>query len=104
MGTMVFLVGVREGYRNLLLRCLDHRRAFLMVFFAACLGSLALIVPWLGQGFFPSVDAGSFKLHMRAPTGMRIEATAFLCDEVESSIRQKIPANEVASIIDNIGL
>src|SRR5579872_4356777 len=96
--------GIREGYRNLLERCLDHRRAFLLVFFAVCLGSLALIVPWLGQDFFPTVDAGSFKLHMRAPTGMRIEDTAYLADQVESSIRQQIPANEVASIIDNIGL
>jgi multidrug efflux pump subunit AcrB len=95
---------MRERYRNLLERCLDHRRAFLVAFFAACLGSLALIVPWLGQDFFPSVDAGSFKLHMRAPTGMRIEDTAFLADQVESSIREQIPANEVASIIDNIGL
>jgi len=95
---------MRGGYRNLLERCLDHRQAFLLVFFAACLGSLALIVPWLGQDFFPSVDAGSFKLHMRAPTGLRIEDTAFLCDEVESSIREQIPGNEVASIIDNIGL
>jgi multidrug efflux pump subunit AcrB len=95
---------MREGYRNLLERCLDHRRAFLVAFFAACLGSLALIVPWLGQDFFPRVDAGSFKLHMRAPTGMRIEDTAFLADQVESSIREQIPANEVASIIDNIGL
>ncbi len=96
--------GIREGYRNLLERCLDHRRAFLLVFFAVCLGSLALIIPWLGQDFFPTVDAGSFKLHMRAPTGMRIEDTAFLADQVESSIREQIPANEVASIIDNIGL
>jgi multidrug efflux pump subunit AcrB len=95
---------MREGYRNLLERCLDHRRAFLVAFFAACLGSLALIVPWLGQDFFPSVDAGSFKLHMRAPTGMRIEDTAFLADQVESAIREQIPANEVASIIDNLGL
>jgi multidrug efflux pump subunit AcrB len=95
---------MREGYRNLLERCLSHRQVFLVVFFTACLGSLALIVPWLGQDFFPSVDAGSFKLHMRAPTGMRIEDTAFLADEVESSIREQIPANEVASIIDNIGL
>ena len=93
---------MREGYRNLLERCLAHRQAFLLVFFVACLGSLALIVPWLGQDFFPSVDAGSFKLHMRAPTGMRIEDTAFLADEVESSIREQIPVNEVASIIDNI--
>jgi multidrug efflux pump subunit AcrB len=95
---------MREGYRNLLDRCLRHRKAFLLAFFAACLGSLALIVPWLGQDFFPSVDAGSFKLHLRAPTGIRIEDTAFLCDEVESSIRKEIPAGEVASIIDNIGL
>ena len=95
---------MREGYRNLLERCLHHRRAFLLVFFAACIGSLAILVPWLGQDFFPSVDAGSFKLHLRAPTGMRIEDTAFLCDQVENSIRRQIPAAEVASIIDNIGL
>jgi len=95
---------MRDGYRNLLERCLDHRRAFLVAFFVACLGSLALIVPWLGQDFFPTVDAGSFKLHMRAPTGMRIEDTAFLADQVESSIRKQIPPSEVASIIDNIGL
>jgi multidrug efflux pump subunit AcrB len=95
---------MRESYRNLLERCLLHRRAFLMAFFAACLGSLAIVVPWLGQDFFPSVDAGSFKLHLRAPTGMRIEDTAFLCDEVENSIRRKIPGSEVASMIDNIGL
>jgi multidrug efflux pump subunit AcrB len=95
---------MRESYRSLLERCLDHRRAFLLVFFAACLGSLAVIVPWLGQDFFPSVDAGSFKLHLRAPTGMRIEDTAFLCDEVENAIRHQISASEVESIIDNIGL
>jgi multidrug efflux pump subunit AcrB len=95
---------MREAYRNLLERCVHHRQAFLVAFFAACLGSLAIIVPWLGQDFFPSVDAGSFKLHLRAPTGMRIEDTAFLCDEVENSIRHQIPAGEVASIIDNIGV
>jgi multidrug efflux pump subunit AcrB len=95
---------MREGYRNLLERCLHHPSALLLTFFAACLGSLAMIVPWLGQDFFPTVDAGSFKLHLRAPTGMRIEDTAFLCDQVENSIRRRIPASEVASIIDNIGL
>jgi len=66
---------MRESYRDMLERCFQHRRAFLVAFFAACLGSLAIIVPWLGQDFFPSVDAGSFKLHLRAPTGMRIEDT-----------------------------
>jgi multidrug efflux pump subunit AcrB len=50
------------------------------------------------------VDAGSFKLHLRAPTGMRIEDTAFLCDLIENSIRRQIPAAEVSSVIDNIGL
>ena len=94
----------RESYRALLERCLEHRRVFLLAFFAACLGSLALLIPWLGQDFFPSVDAGSFKLHLRAPTGMRIEDTAFLCDQVENSIRKQIPDSEVSSIIDNIGL
>jgi multidrug efflux pump subunit AcrB len=94
----------RERYHRLLERCLHHRRAFLVTFFAACLGSLALIVPWLGRDFFPSVDSGSFNLHMRAPTGMRIEETARLCDLVERSIRQQLPPGEVASIIDNIGL
>src|SRR6516164_8367620 len=94
----------RNAYRRLLERCLHRRRAFLISFFAACLGSLAIIVPWLGQDFFPSVDAGSFKLHVRGPTGMRIKDTAFLCDLVERSIRQQIPAAEVSSVIDNIGL
>jgi len=94
----------RERYHLLLELCLHHRAAFLAVFFAACMGSLALIVPWLGQDFFPSVDAGSFKLHMRGPTGMRIENTAFLCDLVENSIRKEVPAAEISSIIDNIGL
>jgi multidrug efflux pump subunit AcrB len=94
----------RGGYRSLLAFLLDHRRAFLAIFFVACLASLTIIVPFLGQNFFPSVDAGSFTLHLRAPTGMRIEDTAFLCDKVENSIRGKIPATELSSIIDNIGL
>jgi multidrug efflux pump subunit AcrB len=94
----------RESYHRVLGACLHHRRVFLTVFFAACLGSLAILIPWLGQDFFPNVDAGSFKLHLRGPTGTRIEDTAFLCDLVENSIRREIPAAEVSSIIDNIGL
>jgi multidrug efflux pump subunit AcrB len=94
----------RDSYRRVLESCLHHRRAFLIAFFVACLGSLAILIPWLGQDFFPSVDSGTFKLHMRAPTGMRIEETANLCDLVEQSIRKQIPAAEVQSVIDNIGL
>ncbi|HEY1472312.1 MAG TPA: efflux RND transporter permease subunit, partial [Candidatus Acidoferrum sp.] len=94
----------REGYHRLLALVLHHRRVFLLSFFAACLGSLALLIPWLGQDFFPSIDAGSFKLHVRGPTGMRIEDTAFLCDLIESAIRKEVPQDEIQNVIDNIGL
>jgi multidrug efflux pump subunit AcrB len=95
---------LRDRYHGVLERCLHHRRAFLIAFFAFCLGSLALIVPWLGQDFFPSVDSGSFNLHVRAPTGTRIEETARLCDLIERSIRRQLPPGEISNIIDNIGL
>jgi multidrug efflux pump subunit AcrB len=94
----------RGRYHNLLERCLDHRRVFLLGFVAFCVISLVFLVPWLGQDFFPAVDSGQFKLHVRARTGTRIEETARLCDLVEQSIREQIPAKEIASIIDNIGL
>src|ERR1700757_2035128 len=94
----------RERYHHLLERCLHHQRAFLIGFFAACVLSVVFLVPWLGQDFFPTVDSGQFKLHLRARTGTRIEETARLCDLVEQSIREQIPADEVSSIIDNIGL
>ena len=66
--------------------------------------SLVFLVPWLGQDFFPGVDSGQFKLHLRARTGTRIEETARLCDLVEQSIREQIPPDEISSVIDNIGL
>jgi multidrug efflux pump subunit AcrB len=94
----------RHSYRSLFEICLHHRGVFLIAFFTASVGSLAILIPWLGRDFFPSVDSGTFKLHMRAPTGMRIEETANLCDLVERSIRQQIPSAEVQSVIDNIGL
>jgi multidrug efflux pump subunit AcrB len=93
----------RRGYIGLLTFCVDHSGAFLIVFFAAALASLGL-TPWLGQDFFPSVDAGQFKIHVRAHTGTRIEETAALCDRIEQTIRQQIPARELDTIIDNIGL
>jgi multidrug efflux pump subunit AcrB len=94
----------REGYHGLLERCLHHQRVFLIGFFVACLVSVGFLVPWLGQDFFPAVDSGQFKLHLRARTGTRIEETARLCDLVEQSIREQIPSEQVSSIIDNIGL
>jgi multidrug efflux pump subunit AcrB len=94
----------REGYHGLLERCLHHKRAFLLIFLGGCLASVVFLVPWLGQDFFPAVDAGQFKLHMRARTGTRIEETARLSDLVEASIREQIPPKEIDNIIDTIGL
>jgi CzcA family heavy metal efflux pump len=94
---------IRNGYRGLLEACVRHRRLFAGAFLSACLLSFALY-PWLGQDFFPSVDSGEFTLHMRAPTGLRVEETAALCDHVEADIRSQIPAAEFAGVIDNIGL
>jgi multidrug efflux pump subunit AcrB len=94
---------VRNIYRGLLETFISHRRVSVAGFFFACLLSFGLL-PWLGQDFFPSVDSGAFTLHMRAPTGTRIEETAALCDQVESEIRKQIPSKEFSGVIDNIGL
>jgi multidrug efflux pump subunit AcrB len=94
---------LRGGYHNLLKRTVAHPGLFTIFFFAACLASFALF-PWLGQDFFPAVDSGQFKLHLRAQTGTRIEETARLCDLVEHSIREEIPKSELTNILDNIGL
>ena len=94
---------LRNGYHNLLKKTVAHPVIFTICFFAACLASFALF-PWLGQDFFPSVDSGQFKLHVRAQTGTRIEETARLCDLVEDSIRTEIPKSELTNILDNIGL
>jgi multidrug efflux pump subunit AcrB len=94
---------LRDGYSQLLATTLRSRRAFLPGFLAFFL-LMFLLIPWLGQDFFPSVDAGQIKLHMRAPTGIRIEETAKLCDEIEQQIRQDVPADELDGVLDNIGL
>jgi multidrug efflux pump subunit AcrB len=93
----------RHAYLGLLTFCVDHAGAFLIVFLAFALASLGLI-PTLGQDFFPSVDSGQFIVHVRAHAGTRIEETAALCDHVEQTIRGQIPANELVTILDNIGL
>ena len=93
----------RRWYHGILEGCIRHRRIFTVFFFAAC-GLSFLLIPLTGQDFFPAVDAGEFKLHMRAPTGTRIEDTAAICDRVEADIRRQIPASELTSITDDIGL
>src|SRR6202020_3016430 len=61
-------------------------------------------LPGLGQDFFPSVDGGQIKLHFRARPGTRIEETAALCDRIEATIREIIPAKQISSVVDNLGL
>jgi CzcA family heavy metal efflux pump len=94
----------RHGYLRLLTLCVDHSVVFLVLFLLFAVGSVGLLAPFLGQDFFPSVDSGQFKIHVRAHTGTRIEETAALCDHIDSTIREQIPANEVVSILDNVGL
>jgi len=93
----------RGWYHRVLATSIRHRNVFIVVFLSACVLSFALL-PFVGQDFFPGVDSGEFKMHMRAPTGTRIEDTAALCDQVEADIRRQIPPKELVTILDNIGL
>jgi multidrug efflux pump subunit AcrB len=93
----------RDVYRALLLRLLSRQGTFVSAFLAVCLLAW-LLLPWLGENFFPTSDNGQFILHLRAKTGTRIEETARLADLVETSIRREIPPGELESIIDNIGM
>jgi multidrug efflux pump subunit AcrB len=95
-------VRLRAGYHDLLGLAIEHRR----VFVAGFLGFVAvsfLLAPFLGRNFFPQVDGGQMLLHVRAPVGMRIEETAARFADVEKAIREVIPPNQVADIVDNIG-
>jgi multidrug efflux pump subunit AcrB len=99
----------RNRYKALLEAALQRGVRFASVFLA-CAASTALIafplgpLPGLGQEFFPSVDGGQIKLHVRARSGTRIEEAAALIDAVEGTIRQVIPPSEIVNVVDNIGL
>ena len=93
----------RQGYLGLLGLALRHRWLFAGGFVLFSLLSLGL-APFLGQDFFPSIEFGAIKIHMRAPTGTRIEETTRLTDQVEQKIRSIIPPDRVTSIVNNIGL
>ncbi len=99
-----FFDAFKRGYLSLLTLCVDHAVVFIILFMVFAVGSIAILVPWLGQDFFPAVDSGQFKIHVRARTGTRIEETAALCDHIDATIRQNVPADEVVTIVDNIGL
>ncbi|MGN4074059.1 efflux RND transporter permease subunit, partial [Burkholderia gladioli] len=94
---------VRARYRGLLDGAIRHRRAVIAGFVLACLASCSLFA-FAGRDFFPAVDTGEIRLHLRAPTGTRIEQTARLADEVEAKIRSVIPPAQIASVLDDIGV
>jgi len=93
----------RTHYTGALTWCLNHRKATATISIVSVLASAALI-PFLGRDFFPLVDAGQFRLHVRAPSGTRIEETERIFTQVENVIREVIPADELVTILDNIGL
>jgi len=94
---------VRDGYRALLKRALGARRGFVIVFMATVALSFGL-APFLGENFFPSVDAGQITLHVRPRVGTRVEDASVEFIRIEQTIREVIPRQELASIVDNIGL
>jgi CzcA family heavy metal efflux pump len=94
---------VRNGYRRALGTALDTSILFSACFLAFCVLSGGLIFV-LGRDFFPKVDAGQIRLHFRARTGLRIEETARISDQIDAAIRETIPANELHTILDNLGV
>jgi CzcA family heavy metal efflux pump len=99
----VRFAALRERYHAALRACLRHSRLLLTSFMAVVALSL-LLFAILGRNFFPEVDSGQIKLHLRGPSGQRVEQTAALTDRVEAALREVIPPREIASIVDNIGL
>jgi multidrug efflux pump subunit AcrB len=100
---------MRERYQALLGMAVRSGPRFAAIFLG-CMAATALLafplgpLPGLGQDFFPSVDGGQIKLHVRARTGTRIEETAALCDAIEATIHKVIPKDELSTVVDNLGL
>ena len=94
---------MRQGYRHTLAAALDHRKLVALCFVLVTAASAALY-PFIGTDFFPQVDAGQIRFHVRAPAGTRVEETEQIFARVENSVRNIIPARELSDILDNIGL
>ena len=94
---------MRQGYVGLLGRALERSKPFAGGFLCAALLSLGL-VPSLGRDFFPAVESDAIRIHLRAPTGTRVEDTSRITAEVEREVRRLLPRPRVASIVNNIGL
>jgi multidrug efflux pump subunit AcrB len=98
-----YFENVRKAYLGLMQLCLQNRIKVIAGFLSLSLLSFGL-APYLGQDFFPTVDGGQIKLHIRAPTGTRIEETTALADRIGTAIHGIVPANELGGIVSNIGL
>ena len=93
----------RAGYKDVLEMAIVHRRIFVMGFLAAVMLSF-LLIPFLGRNFFPAVDGGQILMHVRVPVGTRVEDTAARFAVIQSAIKKVIPAEEITTIVDNIGI
>ncbi|HSH73712.1 MAG TPA: efflux RND transporter permease subunit [Methylophilaceae bacterium] len=93
----------RAGYKGLLEMAVAHRRIFVLGFLVVVMLSF-LLIPFLGRNFFPAVDGGQILMHVRVPVGTRVEETATRFAVIQSAIKRIIPAEEIATIVDNIGM
>jgi multidrug efflux pump subunit AcrB len=94
---------IRGSYHALLELALGHRKPF-VIGFLAFVGVSMLLVPFLGRNFFPDVDGGQILMHVRAQIGTRMEDTSTLFASIEQSVKQVVPADELGTVVDNIGL
>ncbi len=97
-------VRLRTAYGGLLAWTLDHRVAFVTAFLAFVVASVVVLAPLLGRDFFPTVDAGLIKLHVRGAPGLRIEETERRFAAMEDTIRTVVPKEEIATMLDNLGV
>ena len=94
---------LRAGYNVILAAVMERRRPFATAFLAFCVLSCALVFV-LGRDFFPNVDAGQIRMHMRLPSGTRIEETTRVAEQVEAAIRSIVPAPELGTMLENLGV
>jgi CzcA family heavy metal efflux pump len=94
---------IRAGYSDILASVLNNRRVFAAAFLGFCVLSCGLVFV-LGRDFFPAVDAGQIRMHMRMPSGTRIEETARVADQVDNVIRKLVPPAELGTLLDNLGV
>jgi multidrug efflux pump subunit AcrB len=93
----------RAGYRDMLTLALHHRPTFVIAFLSF-IGASFVLVPYLGQNFFPSVDAGQILMHVRTQIGTRLEESANQFADIQKAIRKIIPPDQIETMADNIGM